>query len=88
MPFCTECGRENPDDARFCSQCGAPAQAEATPEMIKLVTIMFADIVGSTELIRDRDPEEAQRLLDGVVQIMMDAVHRYEAPSAGCWATA
>ena len=44
----------------------------------KQVTVLFADIVGSTELIRDRDPEEAQRLLDGAVQVMMDAVHRYE----------
>ena len=39
---------------------------------------MFADVVGSTELIRDRDAEEAQRLLDGIVRLMMDAVHRYE----------
>jgi class 3 adenylate cyclase len=44
----------------------------------KQVTVLFADVVGSTELIRDRDPEEAQQLLDGVVQVMMDAVHRYE----------
>ena len=44
----------------------------------KQVTILFADVAGSTELIRDRDPEEAQRLLDGAVQVMMDAVHRYE----------
>jgi class 3 adenylate cyclase/tetratricopeptide (TPR) repeat protein len=44
----------------------------------KQVTVLFADVVGSTELIQDRDPEEAQRLLDGIVQIMMDAIHRYE----------
>src|SRR5215208_1213434 len=44
----------------------------------KQVTVLFADIVGSTELIRGRDAEEAQRLLDGVVQVMMDAVHQYE----------
>ena len=44
----------------------------------KLVTILFADVVGSTELIRDLDPEEAQHLLDGAVTRMMDAVHRYE----------
>ena len=44
----------------------------------KQITVLFADVVGSTELIRDRDPEEAQRLLDGAVQIMMEAVHRYE----------
>jgi len=44
----------------------------------KQVTVLFADVVGSTELIRDLDPELAQRLLDGVVQVMMDAVHRFE----------
>ena len=44
----------------------------------KQVTVLFADIVGSTELIRDRDPEEAQALLDGAITRMMAAVHRYE----------
>jgi class 3 adenylate cyclase/tetratricopeptide (TPR) repeat protein len=44
----------------------------------KQVTILFADVVGSTELIRDRDPEDAQRLLDGAVRLMMTAIHRYE----------
>jgi class 3 adenylate cyclase/tetratricopeptide (TPR) repeat protein len=44
----------------------------------KQVTVLFADVVGSTELIRDRDPEDAQRLLDGAVQRMMRAVHSYE----------
>src|SRR6266542_1353623 len=44
----------------------------------KQVTVLFADIVGSTELIRDRDPEEAQALLDGALRVMTDAVHRYE----------
>ena len=44
----------------------------------KQVTVLFADVVGSTELIRDRDPEEAQQLLDGALRVMMDAVHRYE----------
>jgi class 3 adenylate cyclase/tetratricopeptide (TPR) repeat protein len=44
----------------------------------KQVTVMFADLKGSTELIADLDPEEARRLLDPALQIMMDAVHRYE----------
>ena len=39
---------------------------------------MFADLKGSTELIQGLDPEEARRLLDPALQIMMDAVHRYE----------
>src|SRR5919199_5024638 len=44
----------------------------------KQVTVLFADLKGSTELIRDLDPEAAQRLLDPALQRMMAAVHRYE----------
>ncbi len=44
----------------------------------KQVTVMFADIKDSTELIRDLDPEAAQQLLDPAIHIMMDAVHRFE----------
>jgi hypothetical protein len=44
----------------------------------KQVTVLFADIKDSTELIRDLDPEEAQKLLDPAIHIMMAAVHRFE----------
>jgi class 3 adenylate cyclase len=44
----------------------------------KQVTVLFADLKGSMELIRDLDPEAAQRLLDPALQRMMDAVHRFE----------
>jgi class 3 adenylate cyclase/predicted ATPase len=44
----------------------------------KQVTVLFADIKDSTELIRDLDPEAAQQLLDPALQRMMEAVHRYE----------
>src|SRR5262245_8372708 len=44
----------------------------------KLVTVLFADLKGSTELLADRDPEEARQILDPVLELMMDAVHRYE----------
>jgi class 3 adenylate cyclase/tetratricopeptide (TPR) repeat protein len=44
----------------------------------KQVTVLFSDLKGSTELLADRDPEEARRLLDPVLDLMMDAVHRYE----------
>ena len=44
----------------------------------KQVTVLFADLKGSTELIADLDPEAAQRLLDPALQRMMDAVHHYE----------
>ena len=44
----------------------------------KQVTVLFADLKGSMELFSDRDPEQARRLLDPVLNHMMDAVHRYE----------
>ena len=44
----------------------------------KQVTVLFADLKGSMELLADRDPEEARKLLDPVLQLMMEAVHRYE----------
>src|SRR5712675_1986147 len=43
----------------------------------KTVTALFADIKGSTELMRDLDPEEARAIVDPVLQLMMEAVHRY-----------
>ena len=44
----------------------------------KQVTVLFADIKDSTELIKDLDPEAAQQLIDPALHIMMDAVHRFE----------
>src|SRR3990172_2203192 len=44
----------------------------------KQVTVLFADLKGSLELLADRDPEEARKLLDPVLERMMEAVHRYE----------
>src|SRR5262245_36315993 len=44
----------------------------------KLVTVLFADLKGSMELLAGRDPEEARKILDPVLELMMEAVHRYE----------
>ena len=44
----------------------------------KQVTVLFADLKGSMELLADRDPEEARKILDPVLEQMMEAVHRYE----------
>jgi class 3 adenylate cyclase len=44
----------------------------------KTVTVVFADIKGSTELMRELDPEEARTILDPILQLMMTAVHRYD----------
>jgi class 3 adenylate cyclase len=44
----------------------------------KQVTVLFADLKGSMELLADRDPEDARKILDPVLELMMEAVHRYE----------
>src|SRR5216117_2338767 len=44
----------------------------------KHVTVLFADLKGSMQLLADRDREEARRILDPVLERMMEAVHRYE----------
>jgi hypothetical protein len=44
----------------------------------KQVTVLFADLKGSMELLADRDSEDARQLLDPVLEHMMAAVHRYE----------
>jgi class 3 adenylate cyclase/tetratricopeptide (TPR) repeat protein len=44
----------------------------------KQVTVLFADLKGSMEMLAERDPEDARKLIDPVLQAMMDAVHHYE----------
>jgi len=58
VAVCASCGRENPEDARFCNSCGATlAGAEPTREQRKVVTVLFCDLVGSTALGESTDPE-------------------------------
>src|SRR5438309_6553312 len=67
MPFCTQCGTENPPQARFCFSCGAAmAQAPAvTPpsEERKVITAIFVDLVGSTARSEQLDPEDVKALV-------------------------
>ena len=44
----------------------------------KQITVLFTDLKGSLELLAERDPEDARKLLDPVLERMMEAVHRYE----------
>jgi class 3 adenylate cyclase/tetratricopeptide (TPR) repeat protein len=68
-PFCAECGA---------SLLGAAQQPIGRPEERKQVTVLFADMRGSLEIIDGRDPEDAKRILDPVLTLMMDAVRRFE----------
>ena len=65
MLVCPECGRENPADARFCSACGTrlePAPQEAREER-KVVSVLFADLVGFTSQAERLDPEDVRATL-------------------------
>ena len=91
--FCTECGQTlRPAAApvvpgRF-SPPGAYTPRHLAERILatrtalegerKQVTVLFADLKGSMELLADRDPEDARKLLDPVLDRMMEAVHRYE----------
>jgi len=59
------------------AQAAMAARGAADGER-KTITALFADMAGSTALIQDLDPEDARRLIDPVLQLMMDAVHHYE----------
>ena len=89
--FCSECGRATgvpPEpEARFASPHAYTPKHLAEKILTsksalegerKLVTVLFADLKGSMELLADRDPEEARTLLDPVLERMMEAVHHYE----------
>jgi class 3 adenylate cyclase len=55
-----------------------PAAADLSGGERKTVTALFADLKGSTELMRDLDPEEARAIIDPALRLMIDAVHRYD----------
>jgi class 3 adenylate cyclase len=65
MPTCHVCRQDNPAGARFCNACGSPLDGEARPlrEERKVVTVLFADLVGFTARSERMDPEDVQRLL-------------------------
>jgi class 3 adenylate cyclase/tetratricopeptide (TPR) repeat protein len=63
MAECPSCGKQNPDDARFCYACGAELGARAVREVRKTVTVLFADVTGSTALGERLDPESFRRAM-------------------------
>jgi class 3 adenylate cyclase len=62
---CPNCSAENPDTARFCHACGAALEAPAAlaREERKVVTVLFADLVGFTARAEQLDPEDVRGLL-------------------------
>ena len=88
--YCTDCGKAL---ASVGTSVRTPEPHDYTPKYLaerilrgrealegerKQVTILFADLRGSLEILADRDPEDARRILDPVLERMMEAVHRFE----------
>src|SRR2546429_6897013 len=63
MATCAACGYRAEPGFRFCPECGAPAEAADVREQRKVVTVLFCDITGSTQLGEDTDPEALRALL-------------------------
>jgi class 3 adenylate cyclase/tetratricopeptide (TPR) repeat protein len=91
--FCNGCGAEIGQPSGAVSTSSFASPDTYTPRYLqekiltsraalegerKQVTVLFADLKGSMELLAGHDPEEARRLLDPVLELMMEAVHRYE----------
>jgi class 3 adenylate cyclase/tetratricopeptide (TPR) repeat protein len=60
---CAVCGRSLPEDARFCPRCGAAVTGSVATDERKIVTVLFADLVDSTELAQRLDAERAREVL-------------------------
>src|SRR5204863_1956525 len=73
---CARCGNAVPDGARFCQSCGA-AQQQAPREERRVVTVLFGDLSGFTELSEARDAEEVKAIIDRAFERITDIVERY-----------
>jgi class 3 adenylate cyclase/tetratricopeptide (TPR) repeat protein len=89
--FCSQCGHQVAASGVAEGRFGSPqsyipkylvekilTSRSALEGERKQVTVLFADMKGSMELLTDRDPEEARKILDPVLERMMEAVHRFE----------
>ena len=82
--ICARCQTPNTDSARFCSNCGQALEAQTAPAASqppegerKLVTVLFADVVGSTAMGERLDPELVTEVMNGAFAFMNRAVDHY-----------
>lgn len=75
---CQECNAPAPAQARFCPSCGIPLgeghRATSTSEMLKVVTILFADVVGSTARAEKMHPEDTRALMTDFFRAMSEEI--------------
>jgi len=85
---CPSCGASNEPEDRFCGECAAPLTEGARPAAVpvaapapvaerRLVSVLFADLVGFTPFAEERDAEEARELLTRYFDVARDVIERY-----------
>src|ERR1700680_3191402 len=77
MPACPQCGNANPDRAKFCLACGAALTFVDARETRKTVTVLFSDMVGSTELADRLDPESVRRVVSRYFDAMQEVLEHH-----------
>ena len=79
MAACGTCGEHNPPSANFCLACGAalPRAAPAPPSARKTVTVLFADVAGSTRLGEQLDPESLRHVMSRWFEAMSDVIRAH-----------
>jgi class 3 adenylate cyclase/tetratricopeptide (TPR) repeat protein len=77
MAGCPACGKQNSDDARFCNACGAALTRSPAREVRKTVTVLFADVTGSTALGERLDPESFRRVIARYFEVARACLERH-----------
>jgi class 3 adenylate cyclase len=79
MTVCAACGQESPEGFKFCGACGAPLQQQPSiaREERKVVTVLFADLVGFTARTERLDPEDVRAVLAPYHARLREELERY-----------
>jgi len=77
MVVCQRCGQENPDGFRFCGNCGAPLAQAPVREERKVVSVLFADLVGFTSRSERLDPEDVRAMLSPYFARVRQEIERH-----------
>ena len=77
MAACAKCGQDNPEGFRFCGACGAPLTTASVSEERKVVTVLFADLVGFTTRSERMDVEDVRGTLAPYHALLRQQLEHY-----------